>query len=102
MQIPSVGASPYVASNPQTSPQVTPAKTGGDTAVQDFRAYARMTPAEKMRASILGSMGLTEGDLKAMDPKEREKVEAKIKEAIRQKVQESTEKKTGVAIDLKV
>ena len=100
MQIPSAGATPYVA--PQTSPQVTPAKTAGDKAVQDFMAYAKMTPAEKMRASILGSMGLTEDDLKAMDPKEREKVEAKIKDMIKQKVEESTEKKTGVAVDLKV
>jgi hypothetical protein len=81
---------------------VTPVKTAGDTAVQDFMAYAKMTPAEKMRASILGSMGFTEDNLKAMDPKDREKVEAKIEEMIRQKVQQSTEKKTGMPIDLKV
>jgi hypothetical protein len=102
MQIHSAGASPYSAPQPSTSSPVTPAKTAGDTAVQDFMAYATMTPAEKMRASILGSMGLTEDDLKAMSPKDREKVEEKIKEMIKQKVEESTEKKTGVAVDLKV
>jgi hypothetical protein len=61
-----------------------------------------MTPADEMRAWILGSMGLTEDNLKAMDPKDHEKVEAKIEEMIRQNVQHSTEKKTGVAIDLKI
>jgi hypothetical protein len=36
-----------------------------------------------------------------MDPKEREKIEAKIKDLIQQKVEQSVEKKTGVVIDLK-
>ncbi|WP_372781068.1 hypothetical protein [Phenylobacterium sp.] len=104
MQIPSGGASPYVPPTSQTSATMTPVakKTAGETAVDDFRAYAQMTPAEKMRAAILGSLDLTEDKLKAMDPKEREKVEAKIKELIKEKVQEATEKKTGVAIDIKV
>jgi hypothetical protein len=60
-----------------------------------------MTPAQKMRAAILGSMGLTEEQLKAMDPKERQKVEEKIKEIIKQKVEQAVEKKTGAIVDIK-
>jgi hypothetical protein len=101
MQIPSAGASPYATLSSQASPRATPANSKADTAVQDFMAFAKMTPAEKMRASILGSMGLTEDGLKGMDPKERAKVEEKIKALIQQKVEQSVEKKTGVVIDLK-
>lgn len=102
MQIPSAGASPYVAPGPQASPasgQLPRSKA--ESVVDEFRAYAQMTPAEKMRAAILGSMGLSEDDLKAMDPKERAKIEEKIKTMIKQKVEDSTEKQTGVAVDLK-
>jgi hypothetical protein len=100
MQIPSAGANPYVPATAQGSPSVTQSKA--DTAVEDFMAYANMTPAQKMRAAILGSMDLTEVQLKAMDPKERAKIEEKIKDLIRKKVEQATEKQTGVAIDLKV
>jgi hypothetical protein len=102
MQIPSAGASPYASPTPQGSTGVTPAKTKADTAVDDFMAYANMTPAQKMRAAILGSMNMTEEQLNAMDPKERAKIEQKIKDIIKEKVEESIEKKTGVAVDLKV
>ena len=43
-------------------------KKKADAAVQDFLDYAHMTPAQKMRASILKSMGMTEDDLKGMTP----------------------------------
>jgi ABC-type lipoprotein release transport system permease subunit len=79
----------------------TPAKSTGDKAVDDFMAFANMTPAEKMRAVILGNMGLTEAQLRAMDPKERAKIEAKIKKLIEQQIEQSVEKKTGVIIDIK-
>jgi hypothetical protein len=98
MQITTATASPYAA--PAAS-GVTSAPKKADTAVQDFMAFAQMTPAQKMRATILGSMGLTEDGLKAMDPKDRAKIEEKIKELIQQKVEQSVEKKTGMAVDIK-
>jgi hypothetical protein len=100
MQILTAAANLYASPTPPASPGLTPAKA--DTAVQDFLAYQHMTPAEKMRAAILGSMGLTEDALKGMDPKERQKIEDKIKALIRQQVEQSVEKKTGVAVDMKV
>jgi hypothetical protein len=70
-------------------------------AEQAFSDYAKMTPAQKMRAAILGSMGLTEEQLKAMDPKERQKIEDKIRAIIKEKVEQAVEKQTGVAVDIK-
>jgi hypothetical protein len=70
-------------------------------AEQAFNDYAKMTPAQKMRAAILGSMGLTEEQLKAMDPKERQKVEDRIREIIKEKVEQAVEKKTGAVVDIK-
>lgn len=65
-------------------PQVTP--TANDPVVQNFLKFARMTPAEKMRAKMLSQLGLTEDDLKAMSPKEREKVEKKIADMIKKQL----------------
>jgi len=76
--------------------------SAGSNAVAEFLAYAKETPAQQMRDSILRQLGLTEDDLKAMSPQDRAKVEQKIKDLIKQKVEQSTEKKTGVVVDVKV
>jgi hypothetical protein len=102
MQVPATGASSYASPAAQATPSMSPASTKPDTARQDFLAFSKMTPAEKMRAMILGSMGLTEDQLKAMDPKERQKIEDKIKALIREQVERLVEKGTGLAVDLKV
>jgi hypothetical protein len=72
-------------------------------AEQAFNDYAKKTPAQKMRDAILGTMGLTEDQLKAMSPKEREAIEAKIKEIMKHKIEEAMEKKdkTGAIVDVK-
>jgi hypothetical protein len=75
------------------------AGASGSSAADEFRAWARMTPAERMRANILSLMGLDESKLAAMSEKEREKVEAKTREMIEAKVREDAEKKTGVLVD---
>ena len=71
-------------------------------AVAEFLAYAKETPAQQMRDSILHQLGLTEDDLKAMSPKDRAKVEQKIADLVKQKGQiNRLKKKTGVIVDLK-
>jgi hypothetical protein len=102
MQVSSTPASSYSPPAQAGPASAKPISLKPDDPVADFLAYANMTPAQKMRAAILGSMGLTEDKVAQMDPKDRAKVEDKIKELIKEKVQEATEKKTGVAIDLKV
>lgn len=69
--------------------------------VEQFLAYARMSPIERMRASILNGMGLSEDDLNAMSPADREKVEAKIKQLIEEKIKEA-QKEKGQLVDFAV
>lgn len=48
----------------------------------EFLKFADMTPAEKIRARMLGEMDLTEEKLASLPPEERAAIEEKIKEAI--------------------
>jgi hypothetical protein len=107
MQIPSTNANPFAAPSAAgaaaASPAVgSPSSKTADDPVQDFLNYVGKTPAEQMRDQILHSLGLTEDQVNAMNPADRAKLEQKVKELVREKVQESTEKKTGMAIDIKV
>ena len=80
-----------------------PASTGvgGASARQELYDYAAKSPAEKMRAAILGKLGLTEEEVAAMDSKEREKIEDKIKQMIKDEVTQQAEEKKGVLVDFK-
>lgn len=68
---------------------------------EQFLAYAKMSPMERMRASILKSMNLTEDDVKSMTPAEQKKIEEKIKELIEQEMEKDLRKK-GLLIDVAV
>jgi hypothetical protein len=70
------------------------------SAKDDFLDYAKMTPAQKMRAAMLGKMGLTEEQLKAMDPKERQKIEDKLKAQIKEQVMNDPKMKQGALVDI--
>ncbi len=101
MQLNSTGP---LTATPKPAPAAgffTPAPAQETGARKAFGDYMRKSPAEQMRDQILKAMGLTEDQLKAMPPKAREAVEAKIKQMIKTKVEEAQEKKTGVLIDIK-
>jgi len=57
------------------------------SARQTFLDYMEMSTGEKMRAAILGEMGYTEEQLKALPPKEREKIEQEIRDRIKEKME---------------
>jgi TPP-dependent pyruvate/acetoin dehydrogenase alpha subunit len=61
--------------------------------------YAKMSPMERMRDSILKSMGLTEDDLKKMSPEQQKAVEQKIEQIIKQKLQQNAGQ-TGQVVDV--
>jgi hypothetical protein len=67
-----------------------------------FKQYADMTPAQRMRANILASMGLKESDLAAMDPKQRQAVEDQIAKQLKQAAEKQIDKKSGFYTDMKV
>ncbi|HTI66584.1 MAG TPA: hypothetical protein VL460_03435 [Caulobacteraceae bacterium] len=75
--------------------------SGAGTAVSDFLNYANETPAQRMRDAILKSMGLSEDDLKAMSPEQRQAVENTIRERIKDAAEEAAKKgKTGLVADV--
>ncbi len=57
------------------------AKTG-KSASEEFHDWMNMTPGEKLRASILKELGITEEDLANMTPEARKNVEAGIAEKV--------------------
>ncbi|MCP3402726.1 MULTISPECIES: hypothetical protein [unclassified Bradyrhizobium] len=61
--------------------------SGDSSVVQDFLKYAKMNPFDRMRASILKSMNLTDADLAKMTPDQRAAVEQKIREAIEKELE---------------
>jgi hypothetical protein len=71
-----------------------------DPAVKELNDYANMTPAQKLRAAILGKMNMTEADLAKMDPKERKKIEDKIAQTIKQQIEHGDINHKGVLIDV--
>ena len=64
------------------------ASSQGNSVVQDFLNYAKETPAERLRDSILKSMGLTQQQLDKMPPAQRQAIEKKIEDIIKQKLQQ--------------
>jgi hypothetical protein len=77
------------------------APTPKENVREEFLSYARMSPMERMRTSILKSMNLSENDLNAMSADARKKVEEKIEELIKQEIEKDLGKK-GVLIDIAV
>jgi hypothetical protein len=58
-----------------------------NSVVRDFLNYAKLSPAERLRANILKSLGLTEDQLKALPPDQQKAVEQKIEQLIQQELQ---------------
>lgn len=73
----------------------------GPSVEEKFLAFAKKTPAEKMRDALLSQLGLTEEQLQAMPPDERMKVEKKIAELVKEAAQKHATKtgQTGFITD---
>lgn len=67
-------------------------ETTKETVIAAFQDYMNKTPAERMRAQILGEMGITEEELAALPPEERRKIEEKITAMMRERFEEQTRK----------
>lgn len=69
------------------------AKVGQSSAAADLQAYVDMTPAQRLRASVLQALNVTESELASMSPEERKAIEDKIAALIKEKVAQDAEKK---------
>jgi len=67
----------------------------------ELEKYVQMTPAQRMRESILEKLGLKEEDVAAMKPEERKGIEDQIAAEVRRLMEASGEKK-GSSIDVSV
>ncbi|MGE8504417.1 MAG: hypothetical protein ACN6P1_19535 [Pseudomonas sp.] len=59
----------------------------GNAALEAFKAYMAMTPAEKIRDGILKEMGLTEEDIEAMSPEQQQAVEEEIAQRMKERAE---------------
>jgi hypothetical protein len=71
-----------------------------ETAAQKFLEYANMTPAQRLQAEMLGQLGITEDQFKAMSPTEQQKVMDKVREMIKEQMQNGSGKRTGLITDI--
>lgn len=69
--------------------------TATQSAEQKFLDYAKKSPAEKMRAALLASAGVTEEQLQSMSPDQRKAIEQKIADQVKQAAQKQAEKGQG-------
>jgi hypothetical protein len=69
---------------------------------QQLLEYANMTPAQQLFASMLGKLGITEDQFKAMSPAEQQKTEDKIRDMIKKQLDNSAQKPAGMITDKSV
>jgi len=69
------------------------------TPEEKFLEYAQKTPAEKMFDAMLGQLGLTPEQFKAMDPAAQRDVAQKIQQLIEQQAQNGGSKSPGQITD---
>ena len=70
--------------------------------VQQFLAYANMTPGQRMQASMLSQLGLTEQQFQAMSPADQQKIEEKIQDMIKKQMDSTNDKRSGMITDISV
>ena len=85
----------------QDAADASKAAASGD-AKAEFVKFAKMTPAERIRAAYLKEHGLTEDDLTKLPKEEREKVEQEIKKLIKTKLGLDENGRTGQIVDVTV
>lgn len=69
-------------------------------ATVEFLKFAKMSPAERIRAAYLKEHGLTEDDLTKLPKEEREKIEEAIKQLIKKKLGLDERAGAGQLVDL--
>ena len=75
----------------QSGGEQPPGSNLGGGVVEEFLKWARMSPAEQVRAMYLEEQGMTEDTLKALPPEERQRIEFEIANRIEHEVRTSAE-----------
>lgn len=61
-------------------------ETTGSKAADEFMAWMKKSPEERLRDQILKALNITEEDLEKMSPQDRAGIEQKIKDIIKEKL----------------
>lgn len=72
------------------------------SAKTEFLKFAKMSPAERIRAAYLKEHGLSEESLASLPKEEREKIEEEIKKLIKTKLGVDETKGSGQIVDITV
>lgn len=80
--------------NPVPQSMSLAAKVQQETPEQAFLKYAEMTPAERLFASMLGQLGITQDQFKSMSPADQQKVVQRIQDQA-----QKDRNKTGLVLD---
>ena len=83
------------STKPAAPETVAEAASASKTAEKEFLDFAKMSVGERIRKQFLDAKGLTEDSLKSMDPKDRQKIEDEIREAIKKAIRRGTGVETG-------
>lgn len=102
MSISGIGGSGGASSIYATNSNSSSSSVSPSSPADEFLKYARMSPAERIRAAILEEMGITEEELEGMDASQREAIEKQIAERIKDKIKDAAEEKTGMIVDVTV
>ena len=70
----------------QTTDATTAGSTSGTSATDAFKDYMSKSPEQRLRDSILQSMGITEDDIKAMPPEKQLAIGKEIAERLQDKM----------------
>lgn len=65
----------------------TDASENSGSSLEDFLAYMKLSPGEKLRYGVMQEMNLSQAQLDAMSPTERDKAESEIARRLRDKVE---------------
>ncbi|TDF77546.1 hypothetical protein [Pseudomonas sp. H9] len=65
----------------------TEADTPASSAVQEFRDYMALSPAEKIKEKLLNELGMTKEEFDALPPEEKDKIERKIAEQMKEETE---------------
>jgi hypothetical protein len=77
-----------------------PSASQGNSIVQEFLNYAKMNPIDRLRAGIMKSMNITQQQLDAMPPAQKQAVEQKIEQLIKEQLQKNADNQsTGQVVD---
>jgi len=101
MSVSSAGSAALQLFTPSSSSSLATSKKP-QSAEQKFLEFADQTPAQRLFNSVLGQLGLTEDQFKALSPDEQQKVAQKIQQLIQQQTQNGGSSQPGQVADKSV